>query len=87
MAYVASRVNELLREGPAARACDQLALKVHGLRRKARQRLRANRSDAEYEQAVELMDRDADTIARLAGTGQLAMARNKIEYFIAHYGQ
>jgi len=87
MAYVARRIEELLREDPAARACEQLALRLHSLRRKARQRLRNERSDADYEKAVELMDRDADAIARLAGTVQLAAARVKIERFIVHYGE
>jgi hypothetical protein len=86
MAYVARRVEELLREDPAARACEQLVLKVHTLRRKARQRLRNDRSDADYETAVERMDREADVITRLAGAAQLSTARVKIERFIVHYG-
>ncbi len=87
MAFVANRVNELLQEGPASRACDQLALKVQSLRRRARQRLRAGRTDREYEEAANVMDRDADRIARLAGKIQLAAARAEIERFIVTYGE
>ena len=33
------------------------------------------------------MDRDADTMTRLAATVQLAAARTKIERFIVYYGE
>jgi len=87
MAFVAQRVNDLLREGPAALACDQLTQRVQKLRRKARQRLRAGRSEAEYRQAVERMDHDADKIGRLASENSLAAARVETERFIAAYGE
>jgi hypothetical protein len=87
MAFVAQRVNDLLREGAVTRACDQLAQRVQKLRRKARQRLRAGLSEAEYQEAVERMDRDADKIGRLASENQLAAARAETERFIAAYGE
>lgn len=87
LAYVAQRVNELLREGPVPRACDQLTQRVQKLRRKARQRLRAGLSEADYQKAIERMDRDADKIGRLASENQLAAARAETERFIVAYGE
>jgi hypothetical protein len=87
MAYVAQRVDELLREGPTALACDQLIHLVQRLRRKARQRLRATRSEADYLRAVEQMDREADRIGRLAAESRLGPARTETELFIKNYGE
>ncbi|WP_208797973.1 hypothetical protein [Microbispora triticiradicis] len=83
MAFVAQRVNELLREGPVPLACDQLSQRVQKLRRKARQRLRAGRSESDYQEAIKRMDHDADKITRLASENQLAAARTETERFIA----
>jgi hypothetical protein len=87
MAYVAQRVNELLREGPVGMACDQLVHRVQKLRRKARQRLRAGRSDADYRDAVGRMDRDADLIYRLASENKLGAARRETARFVVTYGE
>ncbi len=87
MAFVAQRVNDLLREGPVALACDQLTQRVQKLRRKARGRLRASLSGAEYKDAIERMDRDADKIGRLALDNRLAAARSETERFIVAYGE
>ncbi|MFF0151538.1 hypothetical protein [Micromonospora sp. NPDC005203] len=87
MAYVAQRVNELLREGTTALACDQLMQRVQRLRRKARQRLRADRSEADYREAVDQMERDADRIGRLASETRLGPARAETERFVTTYGE
>ncbi|MEO6084662.1 MAG: hypothetical protein ABIQ18_16295 [Umezawaea sp.] len=87
MAFVAQRVDDLLREGPVERACDQLMQRVQKLRRKARERLRPGLSEAEYGNAIERMERDADRIGRLASANRLADARVETERFIAAYGE
>ncbi|GIF07865.1 response regulator transcription factor [Actinoplanes siamensis] len=87
MAFVAQRVNEILLEEPAARACDQLMHRVQKLRRKARERLRAGRSEAAYTEAVARMDEYAEKINRLASDNQLADARAEAARFVASYGE
>lgn len=87
MAFVAQRVDDLLREGPIERACDQLLQRVQKLRRKARERLRPGLSEVEYGNAIERMERDADRIGRLASENRLAAARAETERFIAAYGE
>jgi hypothetical protein len=87
MAFVAQRVNELLLHDPAERACDQLALNVQGLRRRAKARLKARMTEAAYASAAKVMEDYADKITRLAADANLGETRREIERFIINYGE
>lgn len=81
------RVNALLLENPVERACEQIAHRVHSLRRKARTRLAAKFSGPAYDHEVESMEAHADAIAHLAGELKLADARVAIKRFVASWGE
>jgi hypothetical protein len=87
MAFVAQRVNELLLSDPAERACDQLALKVQSLRRRAKTRLKAKMTETAYKSAIDIMEESANKITRLAADTNLGETRKEIERFIINYGE
>lgn len=87
MAFVAERVNALLLENPVERACEQIAQRVHSLRRKARTRLAAKFSGPAYDNEVESMEAHADAITRLAGELKLADARMEVKRFVDSWGE